>query len=181
MPSVPNAQPCTSNRPRPSLGAPLPISLRVKIENGNSKSCQPTKSSSKVTVQRSASSVVEPGLRLSRRSMNRRVPEPVPWSHSERPSLVDQSCGTQVLPAALSNAWMNPANDVTSMSSWSTRLGVPAAGRTGAGGVAGSERTTELPAPWNVQKPTRSTPLGQDMLGARPLSKSSMVRRTKVQ
>jgi hypothetical protein len=48
--------------------------LRENDENGNSSSCQPLKSSTNSTEKRSASSVVEPGLRFSRMSMKTVVP-----------------------------------------------------------------------------------------------------------
>ncbi len=90
---APKAQPCTSVRPSPSSGAPLPISLRVKSAKGNSKYRQPEKSSLKVTVCRSASSVVDPGFRLSRRSMKRSVPLLFPYSQKLNPLKLLQSCG----------------------------------------------------------------------------------------
>ena len=107
--------------------------------------------------------------------MNNWVPEPVPYNHSEMPSLVDQSCGTQVSIAGFVKPWMKPAKEVTSTSICSTLLGVPTAGSTGAGGVAGLEIATELPAPLKVQKPSGRPPAGQAVPGATPLSKSSMI------
>ena len=68
----------------------------------------------------------------------------------------------------------NPAKEVTSTSICSTLLGVPTAGRSGAGGVAGLESATLLPAPLKVQKPSGGTAGAHGTPGAIPLSKSSM-------
>ena len=83
---VPSAQPCTSVNPKPSLGAPLPISLRCMLANGILISCQPLKLSGRSIDQRSASSLVEPGLRLSSTSTNMVVPLLLPYSQKEIPS-----------------------------------------------------------------------------------------------
>jgi hypothetical protein len=78
VPSAPKAQPWTEASVRPSFGAPLPMSLRAKLVNRNRSLRQPVKSSANATVQRSASSLVDPRLRLSRRSTNSVAPLPVP-------------------------------------------------------------------------------------------------------
>ena len=58
------------------------------------------------TLQRSASSVVEPGLRLSRTSRNSVPPVLLPYSHRLTPSYVLQSWESHWLAAAFVNAWV---------------------------------------------------------------------------
>lgn len=66
--STPIANPCTSVRVNPSSGAPLPMFLRLKSANGSSTNRHPDQSSTNRADIRSASSTVEPGVRLSRMS-----------------------------------------------------------------------------------------------------------------
>src|SRR6267143_423374 len=73
-------------KPKPSLGAPLPISLRCIPAKGILISRQPLKLSGTSTDQRSASSLVEPELRLSSTSTNRVVPLFLPYNQKEIPS-----------------------------------------------------------------------------------------------
>ena len=104
--------------------------------------------------------------------MNIVVPELDPNIQNEMPSLVDQSWGIQVSSVGgLEKPWMKPANEVTSTSSCSTLFGVPISGNTGAGGVAGLDNTTLLPAPANVQKPSGSPPGGHGVAGRIPILK----------
>ena len=171
--STPMPNPCISVRVRPSSGAPLPMFFRVKSANGSSTNRHPDQSSTKRTENRSASSTVESGFRLSSRSTNIGAPELLPRIQKPTPRASLQSCVRHDEPSSV-NVSITTAHDAVFMLSASTSLSDPAPGR-----PASTDRSNvgTFPAPCAENHPNGGTAAGSPNTNSASKSSTTSVRR----